>query len=125
MLGATSPSALRHADLLRAELLAARGDTTGALHASTSSTSVTRHWYGSARLRAPRPTSIAAAWQLALGLADSADAEWLWYESSDFEGWPTGPPQEGELDAILSVYARLLRGELEAAAATWLSPAVT
>jgi hypothetical protein len=37
--------------------------------------------------------------------------EWLWHENADFEGWPMGVPQEGEVDAILSVYARLIRGE--------------
>jgi serine/threonine protein kinase/tetratricopeptide (TPR) repeat protein len=110
-----SPSSLRHADLLHAELLAARGDTAGALQASTviyirDTTLVRLSPFARATTYLNR-----GAWQQGLGQPDSADAAWLWYESSDFEGWPTGAPQEGELDAILGVYGRLLRGELEAA----------
>ena len=49
-----------------------------------------------------------------LGDPEAADREWLWHENSDFEGWPSGVPQEGEMDALLGVYARMLRGELRA-----------
>jgi hypothetical protein len=111
--GATSPTALRHADLLKADLLAARGDLSGALRASEviyirDTTLVRLSPFARATTYLRR-----GAWQTRQQLPDSADAEWLWYESSDFEGWPSGPPQEGEIDAILSVYARLLRGELQ------------
>ncbi len=111
--GAASPTALRHADLLNADLLAARGDLDGALRASEviyirDTTLVRLSPFARATTYLRR-----GAWQAERQLPDSADAEWLWYESSDFEGWPSGPPQEGEIDAILSVYARLLRGELQ------------
>lgn len=114
ILGATTPSAMRHADLLNAELSAARGDAHAALQASEviylrDTTLVRLSPFARATTYLNR-----GKWQSDLGMPDSADAMWLWYESSDFEGWPNGPPQEGELDAILSVYARLLRGELEA-----------
>lgn len=113
-LGTSSPTALRHADLLRADLLAARGDLDAALHASEviyirDTTLVRLSPFARATTYLSR-----GAWQLKREAPDSADSEWLWYESSDFEGWPSGPPQEGEIDAILSVYARLLRGELQA-----------
>ena len=41
-----------------------------------------------------------------------ADREWGWYENSDLIGWPEGVPQQGEVDAMLAGYARLLRAEL-------------
>jgi len=112
-LGASSPTALRHADLLNADLIAARGDMSGALHASEviyirDTTLVRLSPFARATTYLNR-----GAWQLKRKAPDSADGEWLWYESSDFEGWPSGPPQEGEIDAILSVYARLLRGEVQ------------
>jgi hypothetical protein len=53
-------------------------------------------------------------WYDALGEADAADASWTWYENSDLTGWPVGAPQQGEVDAMLAPYARLLRGELAA-----------
>jgi hypothetical protein len=55
-----------------------------------------------------------AGWQRALGRTDAADRELLWYEGADQDGWPMGPPQQGEVDAVLSVYGRLRRGELAA-----------
>ena len=53
-----------------------------------------------------------ARWQLALRRTDSADRELLWYEGADQDGWPMGAPQQGEVDAVLSVLARLERGVL-------------
>jgi serine/threonine-protein kinase len=50
-------------------------------------------------------------WLAAAGDSSAADREWLWYESSDIEGWPRGLPQAGEIDGMLGVYARLLRGQ--------------
>jgi hypothetical protein len=51
------------------------------------------------------------AWLAAAGDSSAADREWLWYEGSDIEGWPQGPAQAGEIDGMLGVYARLLRGQ--------------
>jgi hypothetical protein len=48
-------------------------------------------------------------WYFELGDWTAADHEWLWYEGSDVEGWPGGLAQAGEVDGMLSVYARLLR----------------
>ena len=48
-------------------------------------------------------------WLAASGEPARADREWLWYESSDVEGWPEGLSQAGEVDAALSVLARLKR----------------
>ena len=48
-------------------------------------------------------------WALALGRHAAADSAWLWYENSDMVGWPEGPPQAGEVDAIFSTWARMLR----------------
>lgn len=53
-----------------------------------------------------------ARWQRALDDPDAADRELLWYENADQVGWPIGAPQQGEVDAVLSPYARLLRGEI-------------
>jgi serine/threonine protein kinase len=51
------------------------------------------------------------AWLAAAGDTRAADREWLWSEGSDIEGWPQGPAQAGEIDGMLGVYARLLRGQ--------------
>jgi hypothetical protein len=48
-------------------------------------------------------------WLSESGQLSGADREWLWYESSDVEGWPQGVMQAGEVDGMLGVYARLLR----------------
>lgn len=58
------------------------------------------------------------AWQLARGRTQAADREWLWYQASDFEGWPSAYPQAGEVDGVVGVFARWKRGELKLAAAT-------
>ena len=51
-------------------------------------------------------------WLAAAGDPRAADREWLWYEGSDIEGWPEGPAKAGEIDGMLGVYARLLRGQV-------------
>jgi tetratricopeptide (TPR) repeat protein len=51
-------------------------------------------------------------WQLQLGDSVAAEREWRWHENNDLQGWPSGPPQDGELDAALSVLGRLRRAEL-------------
>jgi tetratricopeptide (TPR) repeat protein len=55
-------------------------------------------------------------WYAALGQRTRADAEWLWYEATDVEGWPEGLAQAGEIDAALGVFARLKRARLLLAA---------
>jgi tRNA A-37 threonylcarbamoyl transferase component Bud32/tetratricopeptide (TPR) repeat protein len=50
-------------------------------------------------------------WLAAAGDVRAADREWLWYEGSDIDGWPRGRAQAGEIDGMLSVYSRLLRGQ--------------
>ena len=51
-------------------------------------------------------------WHLALGRAVEADRSWLFHENSHLRGYPDGVIQAGEVDAVLSVYVRLLRAEL-------------
>lgn len=111
-LGDTSTVAGRLASLLAASMLG----KTGAFRAAIDSTrpiflvdSVSRELSPFARAA----TYLGRGrWQRALGARDQADHEWLWYENSDYEGWPSREPQQGEVDAVLGVYARLLRGEL-------------
>jgi hypothetical protein len=50
-------------------------------------------------------------WHFELGELAAADREWLWYEGSDVDGWPGGLVQAGEVDGMLSVYARVLRAQ--------------
>ncbi len=69
-----------------------------------------------------------ADWALALGDSAAADRELLWYENSDMgiEGWIQNALQPGEVDAMLSAFARLRRARLAlargdtAAACPWL-----
>jgi hypothetical protein len=95
--------------LLDARDAAARGDAALAL-AITDSVSVA--------FQATRPPDAFAGaafhlfrgdWLTSLGERAGADREWLWYEGSDIEGWPTGTAQAGEIDAALGVLARLKR----------------
>ena len=51
------------------------------------------------------------AWQLRRGNSAGAEREWLWHENNDVQGWPSGAPEAGEIDAALSAMARLLRAE--------------
>jgi hypothetical protein len=50
-------------------------------------------------------------WQLQLNNRAAAESEWIWHENNDVRGWPSGEPEEGEMDAALSAAARLRRGE--------------
>jgi serine/threonine protein kinase len=69
-----------------------------------------------------------ADWALALGDSAAADGELLWYENSDIgiEGWIQTVLQPGEVDAMLSAFARLRRARLalargdEMTACPWL-----
>lgn len=51
-------------------------------------------------------------WHRALDRPAEADRSWLFYQNSHLRGYPDGVVQAGEVDAVLSVYARLLRAEL-------------
>ncbi|HEX2638500.1 MAG TPA: hypothetical protein VHL81_15300 [Gemmatimonadales bacterium] len=53
---------------------------------------------------------LRAEWLAAGGDARAADREWRWYEGSDFDGWPAGVPQAGEIEAAFGVHARWRRG---------------
>ncbi len=57
-------------------------------------------------------------WLAARGDGRAADREWRWYEGSDFDGWPAGVPQAGEIEATFNVYARWKRGSALLAAAS-------
>jgi hypothetical protein len=57
-------------------------------------------------------------WYVARGDVRRAEREWRWHEGADFDGWPSGPPQAGEIEAALSVYARARRGALRLSTAT-------
>jgi tetratricopeptide (TPR) repeat protein len=50
-------------------------------------------------------------WQSARRQPELTEREWLWHENNDLRSWPTGEPQEGELDAALSALVRLRRAE--------------
>jgi hypothetical protein len=108
----TDPVAGRLAILLGARLDAARG-----AHAVALERSRIVQVLDSASYRAG-PFARAATYlargesRRALGDWRAADREWGWYENSDLIGWPEGVPQQGEVDAMLAGYARLLRAEL-------------
>ncbi len=57
-------------------------------------------------------------WLAAEGDARGAQREWAWYDGSDFEGWPAGVPQAGEIDGTFGVYAGWKRGAARLASAT-------
>jgi hypothetical protein len=60
---------------------------------------------------------LRAGWLAAGGQTRAADREWSWYEGSDFEGWPAGVPQAGEIEATFGVYGRWSRGSARLAGA--------
>jgi hypothetical protein len=95
--------------LLDAQALGLAGDPAGALARSDSARlafQATRSPDGFARAVFHL---LRGDWTAALGDRTRADAEWLWYEATDVEGWPQGLAQPGEVDAALGVYARLKR----------------
>ena len=51
-------------------------------------------------------------WQQTLGRTAAAEGSWLYHENSHLRGYPDGLIQAGEVDAVLSVFVRLLRAEL-------------
>jgi hypothetical protein len=56
-------------------------------------------------------------WFLARNDSSAADRARVWYQNSDYglEGWPQGEIEPGEVDAMLSTYARLLQAEADMA----------
>ena len=56
---------------------------------------------------------LRGTWYAARGVPRAAEREWRWYEGSDFDGWPAGPAQAGEIEAAFGVYARLRRATLQ------------
>jgi serine/threonine protein kinase len=54
-------------------------------------------------------------WFLARHDSTAADRTRVWYQNSDYglEGWPQGEIEPGEVDAMLSIYARLLQAEAD------------
>jgi tRNA A-37 threonylcarbamoyl transferase component Bud32 len=98
--------------LLEAQAMALAGDPAGAL-VQTDSVRLA--------FQATRPPDgfagaafhlLRGDWNAALGRRARADAEWLWYEATDVEGWPQGLAQAGEVDAALGVFARLKRARV-------------
>jgi tRNA A-37 threonylcarbamoyl transferase component Bud32 len=53
-----------------------------------------------------------ARWLAQTGSVADADRVLVWYENSDLHGWPEGPVQAGEVDAVFGVLARLERSAL-------------
>jgi hypothetical protein len=49
-------------------------------------------------------------WLAARGDRPAADGEWAWYDGSDFDGWPVGVAQAGEIEGAFGTYARWRRG---------------
>jgi hypothetical protein len=49
-------------------------------------------------------------WLAAQGDRRAADGEWAWYDGSDFDGWPEGVAQAGEIEGAFGTYARWRRG---------------
>jgi tRNA A-37 threonylcarbamoyl transferase component Bud32/tetratricopeptide (TPR) repeat protein len=90
---------------------AARGDTAEALRRAALPAGITVQ----GRLGDPLARAVL---QLARGSwlshanPKTADQAWLWYENSDAEGWPGGPPQAAELDWALETWGRYLRAAL-------------
>ncbi len=54
---------------------------------------------------------LRADWHMARGNVAAAERDLRWIDGSDFEGWPVGAPQAGEIDAALGTYVRWRRGE--------------
>jgi hypothetical protein len=56
-------------------------------------------------------------WQRLAGRPTDAGREWVWHQNSDSHGWPEGPLQAVEVDAMLAGFARLRRAEVAGAVA--------
>ena len=54
-------------------------------------------------------------WYTHVGQPAQAEKSWLWYENSDFEGWPATEAQAAEIDWAFGTVGRLRRAEAELA----------
>ncbi|MEO7473830.1 MAG: hypothetical protein ABIY46_00670 [Gemmatimonadales bacterium] len=61
---------------------------------------------------------LRADWLAARGDRAGAEREAVWYEGSDFVGWPVGSAQAGEIEGAFAPYARWRRGAARLARAT-------
>jgi len=53
-----------------------------------------------------------ASWWEAAGDPERAEAELIWWENTDFRGWPSARSQAGEVDAVFSTVGRLRQARL-------------
>jgi hypothetical protein len=113
---AAEPDAIsaRLASLLAAHMAAMRGAHAEALERSGVVFVLDSALYHSGPFARAATYLLRGHSRRALGQWTSADLEWGWYENSDLMGWPSAEPQQGEIDAMLAAYARLLRAELAA-----------
>jgi tetratricopeptide (TPR) repeat protein len=64
-------------------------------------------------------------WLAAQGDRLAADGEWAWYDGSDFDGWPEGVAQAGEIEGAFGTYARWRRGSARLAHAVTAADTLT
>ncbi|HKU61782.1 MAG TPA: protein kinase [Gemmatimonadales bacterium] len=105
---ATSPLGI----LLDAQARALSGDLPGAIGRADAARVAFEAARPSDRFAGAVFHLLRGDWYAGLGDKPHADAEWLWYEATDVEGWPEGLAQAGEIDAALGVFARLKRVRL-------------
>ena len=116
--GRSGGSAARLDALLEARAAAARNDYQEALRRSDTLLADDALQPGTERLLLGDPFARTAlhvmrgAWYAHLGQHARADTSWLWYENSDFEGWPAMEAQAAEVDWAFSPQARLRRAEV-------------
>jgi serine/threonine protein kinase len=110
--GDQHPVSARLAALLDARLAAARGAHAEAIERSRIVQVLDTASYQAGPFARAATYLARGESQRALAQWALADLEWAWYENSDLMGWPDGDPQQGEVDAMLASYARLLRAEL-------------
>ena len=108
---AQSPFLSRLSDAL---LLAARGDTSGALDVADS----LRRFVDTHNEIADPLVRVAlflnrGRWLRGQHQPAAADSAWRWYQNVDWAGnWLSGPPKPAEMDWAFETYARYLRAEL-------------
>jgi hypothetical protein len=109
----TPPAARRLRALTDAMQAAARGKPGEALRLSESLIS----YDTTGAVQDPFARSVLylqrMAWQLSLGDTEAADKSLLWVYNTDsgIEGWPQHDLEAGDVDGMMSVYARLLEAE--------------
>jgi hypothetical protein len=105
------------ATLLRAAMAGAREDWRTALAISDSVRPVMSVNHPPDPFAGAAYHLLRAEWHRQIGDFKAAVREWRWIDGSDFDGWPTGVPQAGEVDAAFGVLARWRRGSTELATA--------